>query len=110
MNYHVHVTKMAERDLSRALDNIEFSLKNPQVADSLLNETESTLSSLTQMPERYTLPEDKLLTAWGIRFVQVKKYLAFYVTAKETQTVQIIRFLYGKSDWRSVLRHGFTTE
>lgn len=110
MSYQVHITKQAEKDLSRALDYIEFSLKNPQAADSLLDETERTLGSLEQMQERYALPDDKLLAAWGIRFVQIKKYLAFYVIAKETQTVHIIRFLYGKSDWRSILSQGFTTE
>ena len=110
MSYQVHITKQTEKDLNRALDYIEFSLKNPQAADSLLDETERTLGSLEQMPERYALPEDKLLAAWGIRFVQIKKYLAFYIIAKETQTVHIIRFLYGKSDWRSILRQGFTTE
>ena len=110
MSYHVHITKKAEKYLNRALDYIEFSLKNPQAADSLLDEAENTLGSLSQMPERYALPEDKLLAAWGIRFVQVKKYLAFYVIAKESQIVHIVRFLYGKSDWRSILRQGFTTE
>ena len=110
MTYHVHITPRAERDLSRALDYIEFSLKNPQAADSLLDEAERVLNSLSQMPERYALPEDKLLAAWGIRFVQVKKYLAFYVLTEETQTIHVIRFLYGKSDWRSMLRQGFTME
>lgn len=110
MNYHVHITKRAEMDLNRALNYIEFSLKNPQAADSLLDEAETALASLDQMPERYALADDKLLAAWGIRFVQVKKYLAFYVIAKEAQTVYIIRFLYGKSDWRSILRCGFATE
>lgn len=110
MSYHVHITRQAEKDLGRALDYIEFSLKNPQAADSLLDEAETTLASLDQMPERYALADDKLLVAWGIRFVQVKKYLAFYVIAKETRTVHIIRFLYGKSDWRSILRQGFTVE
>ena len=110
MNYHVHITHRAEHDLNRALDYIEFSLKNPQAADSLLDEADRVLNSLSQMPERYALPGDKLLAAWGIRFVQIKKYLAFYVIAKETQTVHVIRFLYGKSDWRPILRQGFTTE
>ncbi len=110
MNYYVHITQRAEKDLNRALDYIEFSLKNPQAADSLLDETETALSSLDHMPERYALADDKILAAWGIRYIQVKKYLAFYVIAKETRTVHIIRFLYGKSDWRSILRHGFTTK
>ena len=110
MNYHVHITHRAEHDLNRALDYIEFSLKNPQAADSLLDEADRVLNSLSQMPERYALPGDKLLAAWGIRFVQIKKYLAFYVIVKETQTDHVIRFLYGKSDWRAILRQGFTTE
>lgn len=110
MNHNVHITKMAERDLGRALDYIEYSLKNPQAADSLLDEAGNMLGSLALMPERYALPEDKLLAAWGIRLVQVKKYLSFYVIAKETQTIHIVRFLYGKSDWRSILHQGFTTE
>jgi len=110
MNYHVHISKKAEKDLARAVDYIEFSLKNPQAADSLLDEAEAALSSLAQMPKRYAVTDDKLLAAWGIRFIQVKKYLAFYVVNDETQTVNIIRFLYGKSDWRSILGMGSTTE
>lgn len=110
MNYSVHITRRAEKDLNRALDYIGFSLKNPQAADSLLDEAEAALGSLDYMPERYALADDKLLAAWGIRYVQVKRYLAFYVISKETHIVHIVRFLYGKSDWRSILRHGFTTE
>lgn len=110
MNYSVHITRQAEKDLNRALDYIEFSLKNPQAADSLLDEAEAALGSLDYMPERYALADDKLLAAWGIRYIQVKRYLAFYVVSKETHIVHIVRFLYGKSDWRSILRHGFTTE
>ena len=110
MNYCVHITRRAEKDLCHALDYIEFSLKNPQAADSLLDEAEAAMSSLDYMPERYALVDDKLLAAWGIRYIQIKKYLAFYVISKETQTVHIVRFLYGKSDWRSILHRGFTAE
>ncbi len=110
MKYQVHITQRAERDLDQALDYIEFSLKNPRAADSLLDEAEAVLASLDQMPARYAVVNDKILSAWGIRYVQIKKYLAFYIIAEETRTVHIIRFLYGKSDWRSILRYGFTTE
>ena len=110
MTYHVHITDRAERDLERALDYIEFSLKNPKASDNLLDMVEDTLSGLAHMPERYAVVDDELLAAWGIRFVQIKNYLAFYSISQETQTAHIIRFLYGKSDWRSILRSGFTTE
>ena len=110
MNYQIHITKIAERDLNRAVDHIEFALKNPQAADRLLDDTEREIMSLATMPERYVLVDDPLLAAWGIRFVQIKNYLAFYMVSKETQTVHIIRFLYGKSDWVSILRNNFIPE
>ena len=44
--------------------------------------------------------EDKLLAAWGVRFIQIKNYFAFYVV--EGNQVTVIRFLYAKSDWVSI--------
>ena len=62
------------------------------------------------MPERFALVNDKLLAAWGIRFVQVKNYLAFYTVSQTSNTVYVLRFLYGKSDWMSILRFGTIPE
>ena len=42
----------------------------------------------------------------GIRFVIINNYLAFYTIDKEKQTVIIVRFLYQKSNWTSILRQG----
>lgn len=108
--YHVHITTAAERDLNRAADYIEFSLKNPSAADNLVDEAEEALSSLSQMPERFALVNDKLLAAWGIRFVQVKNYLAFYTVSQTSDAVYVLRFLYGKSDWMSILRSSMPSE
>lgn len=108
--YYVHITETAERDLNRAADYIEFSLKNPQAADDLVDEAETALSSLGHLPERYALADDKLLAALGIRFIQIKSYLAFYAIDQAAGTVHILRFLYGKSDWRFILHHGITSE
>lgn len=102
-SYHVHITTAAERDLNRAADYIEFSLKNPSAADNLVDEAEKVLSGLSRMPERYALVDDKLLAAWGVRFVQFKNYLAFYTVLQTSNTVYILRFLYGKSNWALIL-------
>ena len=104
MTYRVHITKAAERDMERAVDYIEYTLKNPRAADALLDEADTAINSLAHMPERYAPVDDQVLAALGIRFIQVKNYLAFYVVAKDTRTVHIVRFLYGKSDWASFLR------
>lgn len=109
MNYEIRITAKAQYDINQTADYIEFSLKNPQAATALLDEIDREISGLSQMPQRYALVSDKLLSAWGIRFIKVKNYLAFYTVSEETMTVHVIRFLYGKSDWRVLLQNDFGT-
>ncbi|MDO4389883.1 MAG: type II toxin-antitoxin system RelE/ParE family toxin [Eubacteriales bacterium] len=110
MNYEVHITRAAENDLNEAADYIEFVLLNPQAADDLLDTVEETLPTLAQYAQRYALVDDPVLRAWGIRFVQIKNYLAFYTISEEEQKVYIVRFLYGKRNWISILKNGFSME
>lgn len=49
MSYQVHITSTAEHDIMRAADYIEFTLKNPNAADNLLDET-SVADRLTSRP------------------------------------------------------------
>ena len=109
MNYEIRITAKAQYDINQTADYIEFSLKNPQAAMTLLDEIDLEISSLSQMPQRYALVSDKLLSAWGIRYVKVKNYLVFYTISDETATVHIVRFLYGKSNWRVLLQNDFGT-
>lgn len=110
MNYEVRITRAAENDLNEAADYIEFVLLNPQTADDLLDTVEETLPTLAQYAQRYALVDDPVLKAWGIRFVQIKNYLAFYTVSEEEQKVYIVRFLYGKRNWISILKNGFSME
>ena len=54
--------------------------------------------------------DDPVLKAWGIRFTLVKNYIAFYVISENNHTVYIVRFLYGKRDWITILKQGFSLE
>ena len=47
---------------------------------------------------------DPFLSSLGIRLIPVQNYLAFYKVDSSTQTVHILRFLYGHSDWQAILR------
>lgn len=106
MSYHIHITSAAERDLNRAADHIEFVLKNPKAADDLLDEAEKQINSLSDFPEKFRLVDDPILSSWGIRFVIVNGYLAFYTISEESKTVIIVRFLFQKSNWNAILRQG----
>lgn len=107
MSYNIHITSAAERDFIRAADHIEFVLKNPKAADGLLDEAEKQINSLSNFPERLPLVDDSVLASWGIRFVIVNGYLAFYTICAEENLVIVVRFLFQKSSWSAILRQGF---
>ncbi len=107
MNYPIHITDAAKRDMANALDHIEFVLKNPKEADNLLDEAELKINALSLFPGKFPLVDDPLLASWGIRFIQVKSYLAFYKISDEEQKIIVVRFLYEKSNWAFILKRGF---
>ena len=110
MNYQIHYTNQVKEDLKRALGYIKFTLKNPQAAQDLLDEANQLIASLSQLPKRYALVEDVLLAGPGLRFIRVKNYLAFYIVDAQAHTIHMLRFLYGKSDWRCVLQSQITDD
>jgi len=110
MNCKILITEAAKRDIADAASYILFSLKNPRAANSLLDAADAVINSLSRMPERYSLVHDKVLSSWGIRCVQVKNYLVFYTVSTETAAVHIIRFLYKKRDWISILHSSYRPE
>ena len=108
MSYQAHITSTAEHDIMRAADYIEFTLKNPDTADNLLDVATEQISSLANLPQKFCLVDDPVLASWGIRFVIINNYLAFYTIDEAKQPVNIVRFLYQKSNWTSILRQGFS--
>ena len=107
MNYKIHITKIAERDIEGAADYIELTLLNPDAADNLLNTAEAEINALSASAKAHQLVDDPILNAWGIRFVLVNNYMAFYIIDEPSKTVHIIRFLYGKRNWIHILKNSF---
>ena len=110
MNYDIYITAAADADLNKAADYIDHILLNPQAADDLLDEAERQINDLSTFPEKYSLVEDPVLNAWGIRLTLVKDYLAFYVISEDEKRVCIVRFLHSRQNWAAILRHGFSFE
>lgn len=108
MSYQLHITSTAEHDIMRAVDYIEFVLKNPQAADNLLDAVTKQIGTLSDFPQKFRLVDDPVLTSWEIRFAIINNYLAFYTINEEKKTVTVVRFLYKKSNWCSILRQGFS--
>ena len=108
MSFQLHITSTAEHDIMRDVDYIEFILKNPQAADNLLDVVTKQIGTLSDFPQKFRIVDDPVLTSWDIRFVIINNCLAFYVINEEKKTVTVVRFLYKKSNWCSILRQGFS--
>lgn len=104
MKYSVRITESAEKDLNSAIDYIEFNLLNPQAAENLLASVEDAFKKLSYAPRIHALVDDPVLNAWGIRFVTIDNYMAFYRIDEKTKIVFIVRFLYGKRNWMDILK------
>ena len=80
MTYSVHITTAAERDVANATDYIDQVLKNPKAADELLEAFLQQVNDLAVFPARYPIDDAR-------------------------EMIYVIRFLYGKSNWASILKN-----
>lgn len=94
--------------MADASDYIDFVLKNPKAADELLDEAETKINALSLFPDKFPLVDDPILASWGIRFTLAKNYLIFYTVSDENQQVTVIRFLYCKRNWSTIIKQGFS--
>ena len=98
MIYSVKISAQAEEDLKGIFEYIAFDLMSLQNANSQLGRLESNILKLKEMPERFRLYEKEPWLSRGLRVMPVDNYLVFYIPNKETQTVTVIRVMYGGRD------------
>ena len=101
--YNIAISEIAKRDIAEAVDHIKFILKNPKAADDLLDEVEGRIKSLRTMPQIHQVVDDPVLGEFEIRAVLIKNYMAFYQIDESGKSVNIVRFLYQKRDWVSIV-------
>ena len=104
--YRITITEVAKKDIASAADYIKLVLKNPKAADDLLDEIEGRIKSLRTMPQIHQVVDDPVLGEFEIRAVLIKNYMAFYQIDESGKSVNIVRFLYQKRDWVSIVASG----
>ena len=110
MKYNVEVARTATQDLNATAAYIVNQLKNPTAARHLLKSVFECVDSLEELPARYPVIDEPILEAQHLRFIPVHSYLLFYQIDEATQVVHVLRFLYGKSNWVSILKTDFNAE
>jgi len=101
--YFLNITDIAEQDILSAIKYIADVLKAPIAANNLLDEIEKYEGILESTPYIYPFVPDEYLAEKRIKFVTVKNYILFYVIDEDKKTVNVIRFLHNRRDWKNIL-------
>ena len=91
-------TFKARQDLKDIYEYIAHTLLAPDAAKNTTNKIIEIIRSLETMPERNPLYKDEPWHSQGLRFVPVNNYLVFYMVNTSTDTVSIVRIMYGARD------------
>ena len=105
MSYTINITVPALLDIQKALTYIVLNLQNKTAADNLYITINSKINNLPNFPNKYPLVNDPKLLYQQIRYIPVDNYLIFYIIDEAKRQIQILRFLYAKSNWLSILKH-----
>lgn len=100
---NVVFTEPAEYDLLDIEYYIFVDLENPQAAQRISEGILKTAEALAEYPESHSMVRDELLSRLGIRITYFENYNIFYVYDAGEDVVYIIRVLYNKTDWKSIL-------
>ena len=101
---NVVFTEPAEYDLLDIEYYIFVDLCNPQAAQRISDGILDTAEMLSEYPTAHPLIDDELLRSVGLRMTHFDSYNIFYYYDLQNDVVYIIRVLYNKVDWQSLLK------
>jgi plasmid stabilization system protein ParE len=102
--YSLNITDIAEEDILSAVNYTANILKSQKAANKLLNEIEKYEEILENTPNIYPFVSNEYLAKKGLKFVMVKNYIMFFTINEDEKTVNVVRFLHGRRDWKNILQ------
>lgn len=100
----VNFTEPAEFDLIRIDNYISQELMNPDASKNTIDGIVDTAEGLCMFPKEHQLVSDSVLARLGFRMTWYENYNIFYIYDELEDIVHIIRVLYNKQDWKTILK------
>ena len=101
--YKIEIAQPAVQDLQDILGYISNTLKEPATAQRIYTSIKTEILTLASMPERNRVVDDEPYAAMGVRRLFVENYVVFYVVDKGRNCVHVLRVLYNRREWQSIL-------
>ena len=102
--YKLVFSKLFRMDVQSSFDYIKNRLKAQMATDNLIREIMESLNRIKENPNIRPLVQDKHLASLGYRLINVKNYIMFYIIDNDNKHINVIRFLYNKTNWINILK------
>ena len=102
--YQYRLSQKAADDLDGIVSYIASELSNPQAAADFLSRRETVIDERRSLPESGARVNNEFLSNAKLRKKPVGSYLLYYLSVPETETVYIVRIVYGKRNMEEILR------
>ena len=101
--YKVIIEDPAISDLRGIHNYIAETLKVPIAAQRIYTAIKTQVKTLNQNPQRCKLVNEEPFRTMGIRPLFVENYTAFFVIDEKNKKVHVLRILYNRREWQSIL-------
>lgn len=102
--YQYRLSQKAADDLDGIVSYIASELSNPQAAADFLSRLEKVIDEIRSFPKSGAPVNNEFLSNTKLRKKTVGSYLLYYLSVPETETVYIVRIVYGKRNMEEILR------
>ena len=104
----VIISDAAYADLDETFSYIACGLNSPNAAQNLIDKVFDSIELLGEFPLIGFVPKNEVLKTRGYRLLPIDNYIVFYIPKDEK--VHVIRIMYGRRDWETILLNEKQTE
>jgi len=101
--YSIGISDLAKQDIRSTAEYIKYELLEPAIAENTTEAILDAISTLEDMPDRIGLVNEDRLAEKQIRRLLVKNYSVFFRINESMKAVEIVRVIYSRRDWSSLL-------
>lgn len=98
MTWKIKYSAQALEDVRSIYEYIAFELLMPDTASNQVNKIMKSVYVLDEMPMMYKAYEEEPWRSKGLRVFPVDNYIVLYLPKEDTNTVNIVRIIYGGRD------------
>lgn len=102
-NYQIKFTPIASEDLAGIYHYISKELHAEGAAVNLMEKIEEGVMRLKDYPFSCNYVDDEFLKKKGYRKLIINNYIVFYLVDEDKEQVNIMRILYGRQEYQTLL-------